>query len=164
MYPRNYIAIILKLLLFFTVPPLPTSWSPLPQVLIPFLLSPVSRRWPALCQASSLPGASSLLRILCFFSHQSLLWYTCVSGLYFCLFVVVVFLFVLVFVCFLLGIFFIYISNVVPSPMLPISPNPSFPHQSTHCHFPILAFPYTGASAFSGPRASHLFDVHQDIL
>jgi hypothetical protein len=43
---------------------------------------------------------------------------------------------------FLLDIFFIYISNVIPFPGLP-SENPLF--SPIHSHFPVLAFPYTGA-------------------
>ena len=50
---------------------------------------------------------------------------------------------------FLLDIFFIYISNVIPFPSLP-SENPLFPSPSpcspTYPYlFPVLAFPYTGA-------------------
>jgi hypothetical protein len=52
---------------------------------------------------------------------------------------------------FLLDIFFIYISNVMPFPGLP--PKAPFPYplppppapQPTHSHFLALAFPYTGA-------------------
>jgi hypothetical protein len=55
---------------------------------------------------------------------------------------------------FLLHIFFIYISNVIPFPgtpevTYPILPPPAFmrvfPHPPTHSHLPALAFPYTGA-------------------
>jgi hypothetical protein len=54
---------------------------------------------------------------------------------------------------FLLGIFFIYISRVIPFPGIP-SENPystlpasmrMFSHPPYHSHFPSLAFPYTGA-------------------
>jgi hypothetical protein len=52
---------------------------------------------------------------------------------------------------FLLDIFFIYISNVIPFPgfpsenPLPHSLLPPPVHQSTHSCFLALAFPYTGA-------------------
>jgi hypothetical protein len=48
---------------------------------------------------------------------------------------------------FLLDIFFIYISNVIPFPGFP-SKNPLSPpllNQPTHSRFLVLAFPYTGA-------------------
>ena len=53
------------------------------------------------------------------------------------------------FFIFLLDIFFIYISNVIPFPGFP-SENPLFhasasAHQPTHSSFPVLAFPYTRA-------------------
>jgi hypothetical protein len=61
-----------------------------------------------------------------------------------------VFYFVFVLFYFLLDIFLIYISNVIPFPGFP-TPNPyPFPfspaHQPTHSQLPALAFPYTGAS------------------
>ena len=34
---------------------------------------------------------------------------------------------------------------------IPFSPHA---HQPTHSLFPVLAFPYTGVSAFTGPKAS----------
>jgi hypothetical protein len=50
---------------------------------------------------------------------------------------------------FLLDIFSIYISNVIPFPSFPFEnphPLPSPPaHQPTHSCFLTLAFPYTGA-------------------
>jgi hypothetical protein len=55
-----------------------------------------------------------------------------------------------VFSSFLLDIFFIYISNVIPfsgfpaENLYPIHSPPD--HPSTHSCFPVLAFPYTGAS------------------
>ena len=51
------------------------------------------------------------------------------------------------FLYFLLDIFFIYISNVIPFSSFP-SENPLSPPpapQPTHSHFRALAFPYTGA-------------------
>jgi hypothetical protein len=45
---------------------------------------------------------------------------------------------------FLLDIFFIYISSVIPCEN-PISHAPPSAYQPTHSHFPVLAFPYTEA-------------------
>jgi hypothetical protein len=65
---------------------------------------------------------------------------------------------------FLLDIFFIYISNLIP---FPASPSPShplpasmdvFPHPSTHSHLPL---PILGLQAFTGPRAFPPIDVQQ---
>jgi hypothetical protein len=50
---------------------------------------------------------------------------------------------------FLLDIFFIYVSNVIPFPRFlskkptPLPPAPA--HQPTHSQFLTLAFPYTGS-------------------
>jgi hypothetical protein len=55
------------------------------------------------------------------------------------------------FVYFLLDIFFIYISNVIPFPGFPSKNHFPYPfpltpaHQPTHSCFLALAFPYTGA-------------------
>jgi hypothetical protein len=50
---------------------------------------------------------------------------------------------------FLLDIFFIYISNVIPftgfPSKIPLSHPPPHAHQPTPSCFPVLAFPYTGA-------------------
>ena len=60
---------------FFTVQLLSSSWSPPPhQFLIPFLLPPVCKRMIPSCQASPLPGASSLSKIRCIFSHWGQIW------------------------------------------------------------------------------------------
>jgi hypothetical protein len=66
------------------------------------------------------------------------------------------------FLSFLLDIFFIYISNVIPFPGFP-SKNPlSLPpppaHQPTHSCFLALEFPYMGHRTFTGPRASPPID------
>ena len=72
---------------------------------------------------------------------------------------------------FLLDIFFIYISNVIPFPGLP-SENPFSPPPSpaymriplcppTHSCLPALAFPTLGPWAFTGPRASPPIDASQ---
>jgi hypothetical protein len=55
-------------------------------------------------------------------------------------------------VLFLLNIFFIYISNVIPFPITPSKlPIPSPLYEGAppfiHSHLPALAFPYTGASS-----------------
>jgi hypothetical protein len=60
---------------------------------------------------------------------------------------------------FLLNIFFVYISNIIPFPGFPLE-NPIFPppspsHQPIHSYFLALAFPYTGA--FSLHRTKGLF-------
>ena len=48
---------------------------------------------------------------------------------------------------FLLDIFLIYISNVIPFPGFPSKKYPLPPHQPTHSYFLALAFPYTGAQS-----------------
>jgi hypothetical protein len=57
--------------------------------------------------------------------------------------------FVVVVVVFILAIFFIYISNVIPFSGFPsensLSPTPPRAPQHTHSQFLALAFPYTGA-------------------
>jgi hypothetical protein len=63
---------------FFTVQSLSTSWSTLQNFLIPFLLS-ISKRMfshpqPLMHQTSPLPGASSLSRFMCVFSHWTQTW------------------------------------------------------------------------------------------
>jgi hypothetical protein len=77
---------------------------------------------------------------------------------------------------YLLNIFFIYISNVIPFPgsrsqlllgnPYPIFPLPAFmgvlPHPSTHSRLHVLAFPYTVHQAFPGQRTSPPIDVPQD--
>jgi hypothetical protein len=64
---------------------------------------------------------------------------------------------------FLLDIFFIYISNVIPFPSFssenPLSLPPLPAPQPTHSGFLALAFPYSvGHRTFTGPRASPPID------
>jgi hypothetical protein len=74
---------------------------------------------------------------------------------------------------FLLDIFFLYISNVIPFPGFPSAntishpPTPYFYEGVPSTHPPTLASPswhspILGHWAFTGPRASHPFDVPPD--
>ena len=66
------------------------------------------------------------------------------------------YLFATTFLFVLLGVFFIYISNVIPFTSFPsenpLSLLPSSAHQPTHSCFLALAFPYTGALSLHGTK------------
>jgi hypothetical protein len=67
---------------------------------------------------------------------------------------------------FLLDIFFIYISNVIPFPGIPSKKTlplpPPHAYQPTHSHFLAQSIPYIGHRTFTGPRAFPPIDDRLD--